>query len=297
MPVYNSETYLNEAINSILNQSFIDFEFLIINDGSVDKSHEIIERFAKIDKRIRSIKHNVNIGIVDTLNEGLALAKGTYIARMDADDISLQDRLLTQVRFLQQSGFHIVGSKYQNIDSQGHSLGISHTITEPVLLKWNSFFKTPLAHPSVLFNKKSIIDLGGYKGCLHTEDYDLWIRAYMHGLSIGNVDEVLILYRRHSSSISSTNVNVQNNNTLSISKMFVKWYLSKISLKELNCLLKKPRICTQVLFDYYSYSNTWDRLFKRFCAKEIVSDDNIKNILKTKMTIVKYCLRAINVFL
>lgn len=202
MPVYNAEKYLNEATNSILNQSFTDFEFLIINDGSTDDSKRIIQSYN--DRRIRYVENEKNLGLIETLNKGFDLALGEYIARMDADDISLPNRLEEQVRFLESSpDIGIVGSQIKTIgDIDGY---IRRRPTNPDEIKCALLFDTPLAHPSVVIRKKVFADNGlkydpDFK---HAEDYELWTRA-VDCTKAANIDKVLLYYRIHQKSVSHT---------------------------------------------------------------------------------------------
>ncbi len=160
MSVYNGEKYLREAIDSILGQTFKDFEFLIIDDGSTDSSVEIIRSYA--DPRIRLIQNEENIGLSRSLNKGLKLARGEYIARMDADDISLPRRLAAQVGLLdKQPDIGLVGTSIQLIDCDGERMHVHRVPTTHAQILWALCFTTPLAHPSVVFRKVIIECVGG----------------------------------------------------------------------------------------------------------------------------------------
>jgi glycosyltransferase involved in cell wall biosynthesis len=201
MPVYNGERFLWEAIDSILNQSMTDFEFLIINDGSTDKSEEIIKSY--VDTRIRFINNPHNLGLVDSLNKGIELAEGLYIARMDADDVSLPKRLEMQVRLIERENADICGCHWLVMSDSGKYI-------EAKLMPLNDdsftvylMYCVPFAHGSVLMRKSFIHtnDLKYEKG-LRAEDYDLWTRFYEHGARFVTVDEFLFRYREHDSGIS-----------------------------------------------------------------------------------------------
>ncbi|WKV13426.1 glycosyltransferase family 2 protein [Marivirga harenae] len=214
MPVYNSERYLEDAIESILNQTLFDFEFLIFDDGSTDKSKEIIQKYAISDKRIKPYFSKENRGYVVHLNKGIELARGEYIARMDSDDISMPDRLQVQLDYLNKnSGIIICGTESISIDENGRSLGWPKRLTEPSDLFFISFFINPLAHPTVMYSKEAIIKLGGYNPKkLPSEDYDLWTRAILVG-KLGNIDQPLLKYRQHNQSITARKREIQRSNS------------------------------------------------------------------------------------
>lgn len=207
MPVYNGEKYLHKAINSILSQTFQDFEFLIVNDGSTDNSLEIIISYQ--DDRIRVINNVNNLGISQSLNKGLNLAQGEYIARMDCDDISLPNRLCTQVDFLNcNPEIIVVGSYMELIDSEGYKTEQQYLypLTNENII-YSMLYSNPLGHPSVMFRRKEVIKIGGYRlkkewNNLSTEDYDLWLRLAIHNYALANIPECLIYYRDHPDSLT-----------------------------------------------------------------------------------------------
>tara|TARA_B100000886_G_scaffold95631_2_gene63393 strand:- start:8572 stop:9603 length:1032 start_codon:yes stop_codon:yes gene_type:complete len=175
--VFNGEIWLRECIESILNQTYKDYEFLIIDDGSNDKSLSIIKEYAEIDKRIKYISH-YNIGLTESLNKGLKEAKGEWIARIDCDDISLPQRLELQLNYVLTKNFGIVGCQSIIIDKKGSNkkkffIPVKNDIIYFNLIRQKRFF----SHSSVLFNKKLVLNLGGYRKCMKkAQDYDLWLR-------------------------------------------------------------------------------------------------------------------------
>lgn len=204
MSVYNGEKYLREAIDSILGQTFKDFEFLIIDDGSTDDSAEIIRSYT--DSRIRLIQNEENIGLTRSLNKGLKLAKGQYIARMDADDISLLCRLETQGRFLDEHPrVGLVSSSYIKINVAGEEIGFQKVSTENDEIK-ELFLKglNQFCHPSSMFRKECIKKVGTYREFFkYAQDYDLW-RRIAEEYSVANIGEPLLRWRISHNSISST---------------------------------------------------------------------------------------------
>lgn len=197
MSVYNAEEYLAEAIESILLQTFEDFEFIIVDDKSRDNSLNIIKKYNQKDGRIKLIKNKQNLGLTRSLNKGLSIAKYKYIARMDADDISMSDRFEKQVEFLEgNKNIDILGSYAYDINSKNKIIGerrvpLNHSnIIEmlPIL--------SPLIHPSVMVRKISLDKINGYNEKYRTsQDYELWFRAASKGLKFHNLPEYLLKYR------------------------------------------------------------------------------------------------------
>jgi glycosyltransferase involved in cell wall biosynthesis len=216
MSVYNGAYYLRESIESILNQSFTDFEFIIIDDCSTDKSGDIIREYAKQDQRIVVIKNEENIGLTKSLNKGLKLAKGEYIARQDADDISEPERLAKQVAFL---GTHpevaLVGTWYKEIDAQGRLFAEIQTLYDCTQIRWCLLFSCTFVHSSVLFRKSTIIEqIGLYnEEFTYAQDYDFWCRI-VRKFPTTNLQEYLMNLRVHSDSISSVKLSIQQDMAL-----------------------------------------------------------------------------------
>lgn len=199
MPAYNAEKYIGEAIESILNQTFSDFEFIIINDGSTDRTEEIIASYT--DSRIIYLKNEKNSGIVITLNKGLDVAKGEYIARMDSDDISLPERLEKQVNEMEQSpDIVVLGGGMEFIGAKEGKQLFSSTYEE---LKIDLLFGSCFAHPAVMMR-------AGYFGegkfqydqtFNKMEDYALWIEV-SQTYKIASMKEVVLKYRIHPNQIT-----------------------------------------------------------------------------------------------
>lgn len=203
LPVYNAEQYIKETVESILNQTFSNFEFIIIDDGSTDRSLEILQGYAKEDGRIRLISRE-NKGLADTLNEGLKLCLADYIARIDSDDIATLERLEVEYNYLKENlDVVCVGSDFQLIDYKGRCIGSvclpkkSKEIERALLIG-----ECPIAHPSTMFLKKAINLVGGYnKSFFPAEDYALWIALLDIG-KIKNLDTVLLKYRVHAAQVT-----------------------------------------------------------------------------------------------
>ena len=203
MPVHNAERYLADAVGSILAQSFTDFEFLIIDDGSTDRSRVILERHAARDARIR-LTSRPNTGYTVALNQLLGLARGELVARMDADDIALPQRLARQVAFLQANPDVVcVGSAVHFIDAAGRLLRPGHPAMDDAEIQARVLTgDCALNHPSVMMRRAAVEAVGGYRPEFEpAEDLDLWLRLGEVGRLV-NLPEVLMHYRQHAASFS-----------------------------------------------------------------------------------------------
>ncbi len=202
LSVYNGEKYLGEAIESILNQTFTDFEFLIVNDGSTDSSLNIIQSYQ--DERIRVINNEQNIGLTKSLNKAIRQARGEYIARQDADDISLPNRFEEQIKYFEKHPeVALLGASTYSIDNNGTTIGKRVALSKPTikdLLKRNCF-----SHGSVMFSKGVIAKLGGYNESItYSQDYELWLRIAKY-YEVGNLTEALCKLRAHDENIRLIN--------------------------------------------------------------------------------------------
>ena len=200
MAVFNGEKFLREAIDSILNQSFQDFEFIIINDGSTDTTDEIIQSYK--DDRIVRIDIGFNVGLIESLNRGLQHVQGKYIARMDADDIAMKDRLKYQVEAFQKNpNAVVVGTDYYSFDE--HSKKRNGTKNDSDYLKALLLFAPGFCHPTTMikniFEEKNVIYDRHY---LHVEDFKLWTDLSAFGDFV-NINRPLLMYRYHVNQISN----------------------------------------------------------------------------------------------
>ncbi len=193
MSVYNGERFLAEAIESILTQTWTDFEFVIIDDGSTDSTAQILRDFEKKDARIRIITNEKNFGLTKSLNMGIAVATGEYIARMDADDISFPTRLEKQMAFLNDHpNIVVVGTGTEIIDADGKRM---RSIATPKAIQTRLPKRNCLVHGSLLIRKEALQDVGGYDESIrYAQDYDLLLRL-LDGSNIAVIDEPLYALR------------------------------------------------------------------------------------------------------
>jgi glycosyltransferase involved in cell wall biosynthesis len=198
MPVFNGEPFLRESVDSILNQTYRNFEFVIINDGSTDGSTALLARFAQADSRVRVFWQR-NQGYVVALNRGCALARGKYMVRLDADDVAIPDRLERQMDFLERHPeVAVVGGAVEGIDGAGTKLFLDRPPLEDGKIRDGLHAMTfPLCHPAVAIRKKAFDDAGGYRTQFEpAEDYDLWLRI-IEAWQVANVPGVVVRKRIH----------------------------------------------------------------------------------------------------
>ncbi len=226
MSVYNGELYLAEAIESILKQTFTNFEFIIINDGSTDSSQAIIESYK--DPRIKLLNNDCNQGLAQSLNKGISTARGKYIARMDADDISLPARLEKQVAFMEENAeIGVCGTWVKIIGINPE--WVRELETDPETMRCNFIFEHQIVHPSVIMRKDLLLKHQLFYNPVYkkAQDYELWCRCSRY-LSVSNMAEVLLLYRERNDEQKTTHLLEQ------------QYYANLIQLEELERLGMKP---------------------------------------------------------
>ena len=216
MPAYNAEKYLREAIDSILGQTFTDFELIVINDCSRDDTEQIILSYQ--DPRIVYLKNEKNLGVAGTLNRGLEVARGAYIARMDADDRSVPDRFQRQVGYMDANPLTVVcGSRVTVFSDDGQQRQADYP-TEDAQIRATLLVACPFAHPSVMIRRQALSQLGsGYEEAFEkVEDYRLWTRLAEVG-QLKNLEESLLFYRKHPGQVCATSSQVQYEGKLRLS--------------------------------------------------------------------------------
>ncbi|MFH1366674.1 MAG: glycosyltransferase family 2 protein [Patescibacteria group bacterium] len=246
MPVYNGESYLGTAIESILKQTYKGYEFLIIDDASTDSSLEIIKSYK--DARIRLIHNAINVGLNKNLNIGLAAAQGEYIARMDQDDISYPERLSKQFLYLEQNpDVGVCGTAVKILDKKGKKPNLVFP-AENNLIRWSFCFYNTIAHPTVMMRKKIIYQVKGYSvldRAQYAEDYDLWSRL-LPITKFHNLKEPLLTLRKHDSNMTVLNLEINLNNAGLVNRRILEYFLKhKISLD----LISKLKTKNEIYFD------------------------------------------------
>lgn len=236
MPAYKTASYLREAVDSMLAQTFKDFELIVLNDCSPDDTEEILDTYD--DPRIVRYKGEKNVGLSNVLNVGLEMARGKYIARMDSDDISLPKRLQIQVDFLES---------HPNIDlvSVGMKLFGAKEETwvrerDPEKVKINALFHSPVLHASSMWRRDSFEKHGlrFRQEMVPSEDYDLWTRALVRGLKLVNLPEVLYEYRIHDAQ-ASLQTEIIKEKDREVQKNYMHLALPSLSTSNINSFPKK----------------------------------------------------------
>ena len=202
------ERLLRESIESILNQTYKDFEYIIILDYPDNDVHKsVIEEYALKDDRIHFYINETNMGLTDSLNRGLSLCHGEYIARMDADDISLPYRLERQLEYIKKNQYDLIGGITQMIDEDGNSIySIQKVPTDFNKIKKALRYGQCIAHPTWLGRKEVFDCLNGYRNIPLCEDFDFTLRAVLNGFKISNLNETVLKYRMTKNSISRNNL-------------------------------------------------------------------------------------------
>ena len=264
MTVFNGEKYLEESVESILGQTYENFEFIIVDDGSFDKTSEILEHYSKKDARIKIIANNQNIGLAKSLNKAIEAAQGKYIARQDADDISLPQRLEKQVEFLESHPeIKILGTYAYLIANGAETLGKEIVPTSSKVIKETLIKRNPFIHSSIMIKKEIIDKIGGYNEEFKTtQDYELWFRVLK--ISEGeNLPIFLVKKRYHPEMISFKKNKEQLKRTI---------FLKREAIKRGDY----PKFCYIFLLrDYFSlkcplflkkYISKKRNIFKKICA-------------------------------
>ena len=268
MPVYNSERFVSKAIESILSQTYANFEFIIINDGSTDKSNDII--YSYNDNRIKIINQK-NMGLVSALNYGVKIAKGEWIARMDSDDIACENRFAEQIKYIDKN-VAVIGTQAYLIDENDNAHGLTNLEVMNDKIISNILHHIPsMIHPTVLINRSKLLEIEGYDEKIeHAEDNDLWLRISTIGKII-NIDKPLLLLRKHGNNISKTKLETAIiNSYISLAYHYRSHSKTKISNNEYNVLAEH-------------YTKILAPLIKR-----TVSIENIKETLRSFSTKTKF---------
>lgn len=235
MPVYNAEKYLPEAIESILNQTFSDFEFLIVNDGSTDNSLGILQSYE--DKRIRVLHLEQNVGLVKALNIGLKEIRSEYIIRTDADDISLPNRIEVQLAFMQQNkDVGVCGSWFDTIDARGEKKGGTRYKPSDEAIRLKHLYQINLSHGTAILRTSVLKENSiNYSSDFdHAEDYDIFDRIGTVS-KLANIQQVLYVVRLHDTNVSKTFGHVQKDNSLGVKRrIFMRLGITDITDDEIG---------------------------------------------------------------
>jgi len=245
MPVYNGETHLCEAIESVIGQTFGDFEFLIINDGSSDNSEDIIRKYK--DPRIRLINNEKNLKLIQTLNKGIAISRGKYIARMDCDDICMPRRLEKQYNLMEAiKDIGVCGTFLETMGKKINSVWKFPVNSSEI--KAHLFFNSVIAHPTVMIRKDILVDnnICYNSNFIHCEDYELWLNLSNY-TNFYNIDEVLYRYRLHQNQITFKYKDEKNRVKLNLNfsqlkKMCIDYSAEEAYIHQAVCCMNFPKL-------------------------------------------------------
>ena len=299
LPVYNCEKYIEKSIKSILDQSYKNFELIIINDCSNDSTDEIVKKFN--DERIHYVINDINLKLIDTLNKGIKLSKGKYIARMDADDISHPDRLKQQVDFLEiNTKVDVLGTAFEIIGNQNNDRFLNCKISYPKdseKIAFNLIYNNVILHPSVMFRSAIFSKLKIYysKKFIHAEEYYLWTQLILKS-KFANLPNNLLKYRVHDSQISITNNQIQLTNSYEIQYLYLQSLGMDVSLNETKLFvdfLQGKKINDIEIFSVLNIISVFENMLKKtniidqkYALNEI--NKNLKNtILNCKILKIK----------
>ena len=210
LPAYNAADTIEEALDTLLAQSFTEFEIVAVNDGSTDATGDILDRLAARDARIRP-RHIEHAGLIEALNHGLNLCRGDYVARFDADDRAAPTRLEKQVEFLEQNTeVDAVGCRIRCFPDDQVAEGFRvyetwiNSLITPEQIAREIYIESPLVHPTVTIHRKKLIEIGGYEDHGWPEDYDLWLRLHTAGARFAKIPEVLHEWRESDNRLTRT---------------------------------------------------------------------------------------------
>ena len=229
MSVYNGETYLAEAIESVINQTFKNWELVIINDCSTDSTADILAQFAAKDARIKVHPNEVNLKLPTSLNKAISLCEGKYIARMDADDICLPDRFEKQFKFMEENGDVALSScRFMTIKNGVYASGGAGGRVDNDAIRAMLLVANPILHPGVIA-KAEVMKKFNYDTTLTcTEDLELWTRMAMENQKMQILPECLLIYRLHDKQITSTTLERQHTEVLKIQQKYYAKLLSEM---------------------------------------------------------------------
>lgn len=280
MPCYNAEKYLAEAVDSILNQTFTNLEVLLIDDGSKDRTKEMIMKYAEIDSRVIPVMNERNLGLIRTLNKGVKMATGEFIARMDADDISSLNRIEVIVKeFLANPDLDVIAASYYRISVDGKNLGKNYPkATQSKPLQFVSLFCTPVIHPCIIAKTKVLADNLFDENYLHSEDYEIFSRLLLSGYKFLNLLEPLYFLRLNPESVSfkferiqiSTHTKISARNIENYFGLKFDFFLHKVMINRISFNVS-PSLLIKAI-------QTLNELKNKFILREKLQEDAIFEI-------------------
>jgi glycosyltransferase involved in cell wall biosynthesis len=289
LPTFNMGKYLNRSIESILLQTFDDFELIVLNDGSTDETADLLASYAQKDPRIIVVHNLENLGLIPTLNKGLDIARGTFIARQDADNYSFPTRLADQVGYLKQHPhIGLVSARVFIVNHHGQTISDSifpSVFLPPALIPWELLFYTYFAHDTIMARRDLLLQAGGYRlDRVHAEDYDLWCRlSRITQLAIlPNVQACLFV---NPEGVSQQYAEVQQQTVLHISRDAMSELLGQpISLTDATLMFKLARMqFVPTADDMHRTEVFFGQLHTAYLKKTPLTEQE-KNLLEANVT-------------
>jgi glycosyltransferase involved in cell wall biosynthesis len=284
MSVYNGENYIIPALESMFSQSFSDFEFILVDDASTDGTARILADYARKDHRLCVLSNSENMGIARSLNLGLEHAKGDYIARMDADDISLPPRLQKQFDFMEaHPEIGVMGTSVELIDADGQVIDERVYPPEPIIIRWRLALENPICHPTVMIRRSHLNDLRYDADLATAQDYHLWCRLSGH-TRFANLPEPLLQLRKHGENMTCKSGKEQRQNSLSISRAYIEellknpisqevlghlWDRDDTDAKESLQIARLMRDLAMAILSETSWSQVERKMLQRYAARWI----------------------------
>lgn len=261
MSVYNGEDYVAETIESVINQTFKEWEFVIINDCSTDNTSKILAEYASKDARVKVHTNETNLRLPSCLNKALSLAEGKYIARMDADDICMPDRLQKQYDFMEANpNVDLSSCRFLTLKNGVYSSGGCGGKGDSESIKALLLVTNPILHPGIIAKADVIKELGYDKNFTCTEDMELWTRFVLNNKRVEILSEYLMIYRLHDKQITETTLDKQKNEVIKIQKTYLSQLLKPMTEEQeefyINGIYFRKNINVSKFIEFYRWANS-----------------------------------------
>ena len=284
MSVYNGEDYLAETVESVLCQTFTEWEFIIINDCSTDNTSKILAEYASKDARVKVHTNKTNLRLPSSLNKALSLAEGKYIARMDADDICMPDRLQKQYDFMEANpNVDLSSCRFLTLKNGVYSSGGCGGKGDSESIKALLLVTNPILHPGIIAKADVIKELGYDKNFTCTEDMELWTRFVLNNKRVEILSEYLMIYRLHDKQITETTLDKQKNEVFKIQKTYLSQLLKPKTEEQeefyINGIYFRKNINVSKFIEFYRWAksvnnktNNFDKYALKYAFFEILAE-------------------------
>ena len=295
MSVYNGEDYLAKTVESVLCQTFTEWEFIIINDCSTDNTSKILAEYASKDARVKVHTNETNLRLPSSLNKALSFAKGKYIARMDADDICMPDRLQKQYDFMEANpNVDLSSCRFLTLKNGVYSSGGCGGKGDSESIKALLLVTNPILHPGIIAKADVIKELGYDKNFTCTEDMELWTRFVLNNKRVEILSEYLMIYRLHDKQITETTLDKQKNEVIKIQKTYLSQLLKPMTEEQeefyINGIYFRKNINVSKFIEFYRWAksvnnktNNFDKYALKYAFFEILAEYKRKGISKTDL--------------